>query len=80
MKSRAIRRHQAIAHMMRRLKEDRNQHFNDLTCACYSPGRGMSRFKEQPKTCSNPTCCGNPRRSKQKKDRRSMQELRAGWT
>ena len=27
---RAKRRHQTHVHMMRRLKEDRNQHYNDL--------------------------------------------------
>lgn len=59
--SRALRRHQAETHMRRRLKEDRNQHYNDLTCACWTDPKAMARFKEQPKLCS---CwmCGNPRR------------------
>lgn len=61
MRTRAFRRHQANAHMWRRLKEDRNQHYNDLTCACYRRGRAMARFREQPQSCSGP-CCGNPRR------------------
>jgi hypothetical protein len=49
--------------MMRRVKEDRNQHYRDLSCACYRPGKAMARFKEQPQHCSNPDCCGNPRQS-----------------
>lgn len=58
MRSRAFRRHQTERHMWRRLKEDRNQHYNDLTCACWSDPRAMAKFKEQPKLCS---CwmCGN---------------------
>jgi hypothetical protein len=47
--------------MMRRVKEDRNQHYDDLSCACYHPGKHMARFKEQPKLCSQ-SCCGNPRK------------------
>lgn len=47
--------------MMRRLKEDRNQHYNDLTCACWTDPRVMARFKEQPQVCSG-YCCGNPRK------------------
>ena len=45
----------------RRLKEDRNRHFGDLECACWTDPKVMARFKEQPKMCSGP-CCGNPRR------------------
>ena len=61
MRQRSYRRHQAEAHMWRRLKEDRNQHYNDLKCACYGDPKAMAKFKEQPKHCS---CymCGNPRR------------------
>jgi hypothetical protein len=46
--------------MKRRLKEDRNQHYNDLTCPCWTDPRVMAFFKEQPKRCS---CwmCGNQR-------------------
>lgn len=62
MRNRAFRRHKANAKMWRRLKEDRNQHYGDLTCACYKPGYAMARFREQPTTCSSPACCGNPRR------------------
>lgn len=76
--SRALRRHQATTHMMRRVKEDRNQHYDDLTCACYQPGKQMARFKEQPKTCSLDHGCGNQRRNKwaPKKERLTMQERR----
>lgn len=52
MRSRAFRRHQASRHMRRRLKEDRNQHYNDLSCACWHDPKAMARFKEQPKLCS----------------------------
>ena len=61
MRTRALRRHQTYRHTMRRLKEDRNQHYDDLDCACYQPGKAMARFKEQPKTCSH-RGCGNARR------------------
>lgn len=71
---RALRRHQAETHMNRRLKEDRNQHYNDLTCACWTDPKRMARFKEQPKVCSKPWCCGNPRRFG---NQITIQELRA---
>lgn len=62
MRTRAFRRHQTQRHMWRRLKEDRNQHYEDLACRCWSDPKAMARFKEQPKLCS---CwgCGNQRRS-----------------
>jgi hypothetical protein len=58
--------------MWRRLKEDRNQHYNDLTCPCWTDLKAMSKFKEQPKLCS---CwmCSNTR----KIEGLTMQELRA---
>lgn len=61
MRTRAYRRHKAISTMRRRLKEDRNQHYDDLTCACWTNRRTMARFKEQPALCS---CwgCGNQRK------------------
>lgn len=61
MRSRAYRRHQANRHMRRRLKEDRNQHYNDLGCGCWHNPKVMAFFKEQPKRCS---CwmCANRRR------------------
>lgn len=61
MRSRAYRRHQAQRHMRRRLKEDRNEHYNDLACPCWHDPRAMARFKEQPQVCSCPGC-GNQRR------------------
>lgn len=39
MRNRAYRRHQTQRHMWRRLKEDRNQHYEDLTCPCWSNER-----------------------------------------
>lgn len=76
MRGRARRRHEAETHMWRRLKEDRNQHYRDLSCACYRPGKAMARFKEQPQKCSNPQCCGNPRRGRKGGVRLTMQERR----
>jgi hypothetical protein len=77
-RSRAYRRHQANAKMWRRLKEDRNQHYEDLSCPCWHDPKAMARFKEQPKVCSRPECCGNPRRSKgPKNERLTMQERKA---
>ena len=62
MRTRAFRRHQTQRHMWRRLNEDRNQHYDDLACRCWSDLKEMARFKEQPQHCS---CwgCGNQRRS-----------------
>lgn len=60
MRNRAFRRHQTQRHMWRRLKEDRNQHYNDLSCPCWSDKKAMARFKEQPQFCSW-ECCGNQR-------------------
>lgn len=62
MRPRSYRRHQIYRHMRRRLKEDRNQHYEDLSCACYTDGKAMARFKEQPKL-NQCQCCCNPRRS-----------------
>jgi hypothetical protein len=49
--------------MWRRLKEDRNQHYDDLDCGCWTDPREMARFKEQPKDCRK-ICCTNPRHSR----------------
>lgn len=62
MRNRAFRRHQAQSKMWRRLKEDRNQHYDDLTCPCYTDGKAMARFKEQPKM-QQCYCCSSPRYS-----------------
>ncbi len=72
MRSRSFRRHQANRHMRRRLKEDRNQHYDDLKCPCWHDPKAMARFKEQPQICS---CrgCGNQRRW----EGPTMQERRA---
>lgn len=60
MRSRAFRRAKAESKMWRRLKEDRNQHFSDLSCPCWTDKKAMARFKEQPQHCSG-MCCGNQR-------------------
>lgn len=75
MVGRAIRRHQATSHMNRRLKEDRNMHFNDLSCPCWHDGKAKARFKEQPQVCSCPGC-GNPRRHEKGAERLTVQERR----
>lgn len=67
MRSRAFRRHQTNRHMRRRLKEDRNEHYNDLSCACWHDPKAMARFKEQPQRCSA-FCCGNQRHVWGRKD------------
>jgi len=48
--------------MCRRLSEDRNQHYDDLSCPCWWDGRAQARFKEQPKLLSC-YCCSSPRRN-----------------
>lgn len=76
MRSRAFRRHHTARQMKRRLSEDRNQHYNDLSCPCWYDKKSMARFKEQPKFCSCYMCC-NPRRvGWNVKDRLTIQELR----
>ena len=60
MNNRALRRHQAITHMMRRLKVHQAQE-HDRNCDCrLDTGKRRARFKEQPQVCS---CwgCGNQR-------------------
>ncbi|OGZ42787.1 MAG: hypothetical protein A3J55_03960 [Candidatus Ryanbacteria bacterium RIFCSPHIGHO2_02_FULL_45_17b] len=51
IRNRAWRRYQVLRHMRRRLKEDRNQHYNDLLCPCWGNARryqkGESRLTVQ---------------------------------
>lgn len=77
MRTRAFRRHKANSKMWRRLKEDRNQHYNDLTCPCWTKGKAMARFREQPKW-QQCYCCSSQRYNKwvPLKDRLTMQERR----
>lgn len=56
MRTRAYRRHQSARHMWRRLKEDRNQHYDKLDCRCWHDPKFMAFFKEQPKRCSCWSC------------------------
>jgi hypothetical protein len=58
--------------MWRRLKEDRNQHYKNLTCPCWHQPKAMARFKEQPKRCS---CWGCANRRQYEGD--SIQERRS---
>lgn len=48
MRIRAFRRRQAHRQIRRRLKEDRNQHYDNLSCPCGH----QQRFKEQDNRCS----------------------------
>ena len=47
MRSRAFRRHQAHRHMWRRLKEDRNQHYENLQCPCWFDPKAMAQLAER---------------------------------
>lgn len=81
MRNRAYRRHQTNRHLQRRLHEDRNQHYTDLSCACWHDLRAIARFKEQPKTCQH-AVCGNLRRNWRalrgsRKDSLTIQERRS---
>ncbi len=75
MRSRAFRRHQLDTHVQRRLKEDRNQHYDDLNCPCWTDPRAIARFREQPQLCSR-ACCGNPRHWEKGENRLTIQERR----
>lgn len=76
-RGRAFRRHKSHSKMMRRLKEDRNEHYMDLSCPCWYDKKAMARFKEQPKLCSCSMCC-NVRRNEWTKEngKLTLQELR----
>ncbi len=78
MRTRDFRRHQTFRHMWRRLKEDRNQHYNDLKCACWTDPKAMAKFKEQPKL-QQCYCCCNVRRNDwlPSREKLTMQERRA---
>jgi hypothetical protein len=74
MRSRAFRRHQTERHMRRRLSEDRNQHYDDLSCPCWGDPRIMARFKEQPARDWVWRCW-----ERRQLAGRTVQERRAGW-
>lgn len=44
MRSRAFRRWQTDTHMRRRVKEDRNQHYDRLDCLCWTDAKAIARF------------------------------------
>jgi hypothetical protein len=73
VRTKAYRRHKEHSKMWRRLKEDRNEHYNDLNCPCYTNKKAMARFKEQPKQDCH--CCKNERH-KYGAYQPTMQELR----
>ena len=77
MRNRAFRRHKANAKMMRRLRSDRNQHYRDLTCPCWTDPRAMARFKEQPQLfCRCPMCSMD---RYERKSHPRFSERRQGW-
>jgi hypothetical protein len=43
--------------MRRRLKEDHNQHYDNLDCPCWTDPKAMARFKEQPPKPRCLCCC-----------------------
>lgn len=43
MTNRAMRRHQTETHMWRRLKEDRDQHYDNRTCVRWMDPSGNNR-------------------------------------
>jgi hypothetical protein len=64
--------------MRRRLKEDRNQHYGQLDCPCWTDRKAMALFKEQPTRNGRCAGCTNPRRNVYFKstDRLTIQERR----
>lgn len=65
-RNRATRRQDRLVKGARRVHEDRAQHGADHTCSCFDPigkGKTFARFADHPAVCSNPDCCGNPRKS-----------------
>lgn len=83
MHTRAERRFNQYVKQQRRLKEDQAQHggraaMNDPRgsyCPCFDDKRAQARFKDTPTPCSDPWCCGNPRRYG-KSERLTLQERR----
>jgi hypothetical protein len=47
--------------MWRRLKEDWNEHYTDMTCPCRMKGKRQRQMMNTPTPCSK-QCCGNWRR------------------
>jgi len=62
--------------MWRRLKEDRNQHYEDLSCPCWTDVKAMARFKEQPQVCSCAACCNKRNRRSYERIKLTMPELK----
>jgi len=77
MRSRGFRRHQVLRHMRRRLREDRNQHYNNLDCPCWYDPKAMARFKEQPKLDCHCKMCRMDR--DWRKRTRPFREHRQAW-
>jgi hypothetical protein len=74
MRTRSFRRHQIYRHLRRRLSEDRNQHYDNLDCPCWTDARAIARFKEQPKLSQYSR---NPRRNGWTDAPLTVQERRA---
>lgn len=76
MRTRDWRRFKRFSKMMRRLKKDWNQHYEDLTCPCRVDPKVRSMFADTPKRCSC-SSCGNRRRNGKGVARLLMCERRA---
>lgn len=72
----AWRRRKRYVKMMRRLKLDWNQHYDDLDCACRTDPRIKARFADYPKACSC-SSCANRRHHEKGGGGMSIQERRA---
>lgn len=68
----AWRRWTRYVKMMRRLRLDWNQHYEDLDCACRTDPRIRARFADYPKACSCWMC-----RNRRPNEGATIQEQRA---
>ena len=75
-RTRDWRRWKRHVKMMRRLKEDWNQHYRNLDCPCWTDAKFRSILADTPKRCSK-CCCGNFRRHCKGQERFTLGERRA---
>jgi hypothetical protein len=75
-RDRGWRHWQCQRKMMRRLKLDWNEHYDDFACPCRTNPRVMARFADTPAHCSC-SGCGNIRRHEKGRKRLTMQERRS---
>jgi hypothetical protein len=75
-RTRDWRRWKRDVKMMRRLKEDWNQHYGNLSCPCRVDPKFRSIVANTPQRCSE-WCCGNNRRYGKGQDKLRLRERRA---